>query len=162
MFYEPQFPNILFAIDGETYNLSGHEYLVIGGAHSVDKYRCLIYGNPYWENEQPSAETKQKVKDVLKNNKKIYGFLTHTCPMKYIPKEVLLSTKEKNETDAAAREQPRRGAFRIPLDIDHSVEEWLDGIEDNTEYSVWYCGHYHVDKVIDRVRMLHGDIIELS
>lgn len=37
MYYEEKYPNILFAIDGEIYNLNSKKTLVIGGAYSVDK-----------------------------------------------------------------------------------------------------------------------------
>ena len=38
VFYEDEFPNILFGIDGEVYNFDGKSVLVCGGAYSVDKY----------------------------------------------------------------------------------------------------------------------------
>ncbi len=37
VYYEENYPNILFAKDGEVYNFNNHNVLVIGGAYSVDK-----------------------------------------------------------------------------------------------------------------------------
>ena len=53
VYYEPKYPNIFFAIDGEIYNFEGKKYMVAGGAHSVDKMRCLEEGKPFWEDEMP-------------------------------------------------------------------------------------------------------------
>ena len=36
--------------------------------------------------------------------------------------------------------------------VDKNIEEWLDHIEGMLDYGRWYCGHYHIDKTIDKVR----------
>lgn len=51
VYYEPKYPNIYFAIDGEIYTFEGKKYMVVGGAHSVDKIRCLEEDKPFWEDE---------------------------------------------------------------------------------------------------------------
>ena len=38
------------------------------------------------------------------------------------------------------------------------MEEFLDEIEDSTDYNKWYCGHYHIDKNIDKIRFMMYDI----
>ena len=35
---QPEYPNLVFAIDGEIYDFFGHSCIVIGGAYSVAKY----------------------------------------------------------------------------------------------------------------------------
>lgn len=42
VYYEEDYPNILFAKDGEIYNLDGFKCLVIGGAYSVDKWHRVL------------------------------------------------------------------------------------------------------------------------
>ena len=37
VYYEEEYPNLLFAKDGEIYNFNNKKVLVIGGAYSVDK-----------------------------------------------------------------------------------------------------------------------------
>ena len=37
IYYEEEYPNILFAKDAEIYDFNGNSVLVIGGAYSVDK-----------------------------------------------------------------------------------------------------------------------------
>ena len=44
VYYEDNYPNILFAKDGEIYNFDGKSTLIIGGAYSVDKYYRLAMG----------------------------------------------------------------------------------------------------------------------
>ena len=38
--------------------------------------------------------------------------------------------------------------------VDNSTEQWLDTIEDQLEYEAWYCGHWHINKRIDRMHFL--------
>ena len=44
VFIEEEYPNLIFAKDGETYNIDGKKILVIGGAYSVDKQYRLLHG----------------------------------------------------------------------------------------------------------------------
>jgi 3-oxoacid CoA-transferase subunit A len=46
--------------------------------------------------------------------------------------------------------------------VDKFTEQWLDSIEDRLEYTRWYCGHYHTDKTIDKLRFLYNDFLELK
>lgn len=57
VYYEPEFPYLLFARDGEIYDLDGQKSLVIGGAYSVDKYYRLEHGYKWFSAEQPSEDT---------------------------------------------------------------------------------------------------------
>lgn len=41
---EEAYPNILFAKDGEIYDIAGMKTIVIGGAYSVDKFYRLSKG----------------------------------------------------------------------------------------------------------------------
>jgi hypothetical protein len=38
--------------------------------------------------------------------------------------------------------------------VDHSTEEWLDKIEDRLNYKDWFCGHWHIDKRIDKMHFM--------
>ena len=150
VYFEPQYPNILFAVDGEIYTFNGNKYLVIGGAHSIDKLRCIQEGLPYWENEMPDSKTKERIEQILSfKNDSVYGILTHTCPLKYLPTETFRS----NQTDSVKHP--------YEPDIDRSVEEWFDKIEEQVPYHIWYCGHYHLDKAVDRLHIIHHNIIPL-
>ena len=144
VYYEKDYPNLLFAKDSEIYNFNNKEVLVIGGAYSVDKQFRLLYGYNWYSSEQPSQEIKDKTLEVLKkNNNKIDIILSHTCPYKYIPREVFLSGVDQSK-------------------VDNSTEYFLDIIEDNTNYDSWYCGHFHTDKKIDKIRFMYDDIVEFN
>lgn len=140
VYYEKEYPNILFAKDGQIYNFNGYSTLVIGGAYSVDKHYRINHGYNWYESEQPSDIIKSEVRNILVlNNNKIDIILSHTCPFKYLPYEAFLSCIDQSK-------------------VDNSTEIFLDEIENNTEYKVWYCGHYHIDKKIDKIRFMMNDI----
>ncbi len=159
VYYEPKYPNILFAIDGEIYNFEGKKYFVMGGAHSIDKKRCLKKGLPYWEEEMPTPILMQYAEGRLAQCKnKVYGVLTHTCPFQYIPMEMFITTCQ-NTRD---RKTPKR--FKLfskksfEPDIDRTTEYWLGKLEREINYKKWFCGHYHIDKEIDKITMLFKEI----
>ncbi len=144
VWYEPEFPNILFARDGDVFDFDGYKCLVIGGAYSVDKAYRLFNGEPWFINEQPSEEIKAYVEAQLeKLGGRVDIILSHTCPLEYEPKEVFL--KGINQ-----------------LEVDKSTEEWLDKIEKKTHYKKWYCGHFHTEKRIDKIQFMFEDFEVLS
>lgn len=161
VYYEPKYPNLFFAKDGEVYDFNGKEFMVVGGAHSVDKIRCLEENLPFWEDEMPSDETKALVESKLaERENKIDGFLTHTCPISCLPTEMFISTKRVAEDQKRAQQKrKKKEPIRYPIDIDRSTEEWLETLMQKNEHEIWYCGHYHVGKTLGKVRMLHREII---
>lgn len=136
---EDDFPNILFANDGELFDFNGKKCLVIGGAYSVDKYYRLSRGFKWFEDEQPDEEIKNRVENRLAEiDFKTDIILSHTCPRKYEPIEAFLPGLDQSM-------------------IDKSTENWLDEIEEKTIYSKWYCGHWHISKRIDKVIFMFDD-----
>lgn len=140
VYRQKEFPHLLFARDGEIYDFAGKKTLVIGGAYSVDKEYRLAHGYRWFPDEQPSEEIKQRVEKKLDE----IGWetdivLSHTCPIKYQPTETFIHGLDQSR-------------------VDSSTEIWLDGIEDRLRYQKWYCGHYHVDKRIDRIEFLFQSI----
>lgn len=141
--YEPQYPNILFGIDGEVYDFDGIKCLVIGGAYSVDKEYRLLRGFGWWEDEQPDDLIKERVEQKIRSLKGgIDVVLSHTCPAKYIPTEMFLPGINQ-------------------ATVDRSTEEWLDQIENTLEYKRWYCGHWHTNKFIDKMCFLYEGLAPL-
>lgn len=47
-------------------------------------------------------------------------------------------------------------------EVDNSTEYFLDKIEENVHYNLWYCGHYHTDKEIDKIIFLFNKIEEFK
>ena len=142
-YIEDMYPNIYFAKDGEIYDFDGKKVICIGGAYSVDKDVRLMRGWNWFESEQPDEEIKAFVESQLdKVNWNIDYVLTHTCPSKYIP------------TDCFINGVNQEG-------VDRSTEEWLDYIETKLNYKKWFCGHWHTDRLVDNIRFMFNDIIEL-
>ena len=79
VWYEEQYPNILFAKDGEMFTMDGLRHLVIGGAYSVDKYYRTGRNYGWWPDEQPSEEIKAYVEQQAKGQH-FDVILSHTCP----------------------------------------------------------------------------------
>ena len=91
VYYEEEFPSILFAKDGEIFDFDGKKSIVLGGAYSIDKYFRLLRGYPWWSDEQPSMEIKQYAEQRLEeHNWKIDIVLSHTGPLKFEPREMFL------------------------------------------------------------------------
>ena len=65
VYVEEQYPNILFAKDGEVYNFNGKKVMPIGGAYSIDKYYRIRNGLPWFETEQPDEAIKEYVEQQL-------------------------------------------------------------------------------------------------
>lgn len=90
VWYEDEYPNLLFARDGDIFTMEGTRHLVIGGAYSVDKYYRLENDLLWFADEQPSAEIKTYVEDQITKNR-IDIVLSHTCPYKYEPRDAFLA-----------------------------------------------------------------------
>ena len=138
VWYEEEYPNVLFARDGDVFNIEGIQHLVIGGAYSVDKFYRLARGFGWWEDEQPSQKTKLYVESQIRKNRNVDVVLSHTCPYKYEPVEAFLPMIDQETVDV-------------------STEHWLEKIEEILDYQAWMCGHWHINKRIDKMHFLyHG------
>ena len=137
---EPEFAHLMFAKDGEIYDLGGEKAVVLGGAYSTDKHFRLAYGYRWFEDEQPSDAVKRLAEETLAGaGWKVPVVLSHTCPYKYRPIEAMRSGISQSK-------------------VDTSTEEWLDRIEERLDYRKWYCGHWHINKRVDKVEFLFHDI----
>jgi 3-oxoacid CoA-transferase subunit A len=143
VYQEPDFPNLLFAKDGEIYDLEGYRCIAIGGANSIDKHR-RVRGVSWWPDEQPSDKIKDRVEDRLaKENWKIDVVFSHTCPYKYMPEHALNPDVPE-------------------CSVDNSTEEWLDTIEQHLDYYRWYCGHFHTDFSDGDIKFMWHDYTDLG
>ena len=136
VYVEDDHPNLLFAKDGEVYDLNGQKTIVIGGAYSVDKWYRLQCDLNWFPDEQPSEEIKAKVEQKLHElGWRVDAVLTHTCPERYIPREAFLSGVDQ-------------------ATVDSSTEQWLETIAERLDYRAWFCGHWHINKRIDKMHFL--------
>lgn len=140
VFAEDEYPNLLFAKDGEVYDFDGHSVIVIGGAYSVDKHYRLERGWMWFPDEQPDDEIKARVESKLEAlNWKVDAVLTHTCPSSFVPTEAFIEGIDQST-------------------VDRSTEHWLDTIEWKLDYRKWYCGHWHISKRVNRLQFMYHDI----
>ena len=138
VFIEEEYPNLIFAKNGELYDIDNKKVLVIGGAYSVDKNYRIIYGYPWFKDEQLSKEEMNNILNKYKGQH-IDIVLSHTCPLKYEPTEVFMKCIDQS-------------------DVDKSMEKFLDRVEESINYDKWYCGHYHTEKQIDKLEFMFGRI----
>lgn len=137
VYVERAWPKLLFAKDGEIYDLEGRRAIAIGGAYSVDMAYRLEMGFGWWPDEQPSETIMRYVESQLSAHP-VDVVLSHTCPLRYIPTEALLPGVKQYQ-------------------VDRHTEEWLGEIERTYDYRAWFCGHWHIDKRIDKLHFLyHG------
>ena len=142
IWYEEEFPNLLFARDGEVFDFDGRSAIVIGGAYSVDKFFRLENGLEWFPNEQPSQGIKNDVEAALsKRGWVVDTVLSHTCPRRLEPTEIF---------DQGWDEKL----------IDKSTEDWLGMLESRIFYNHWYCGHFHIEKRVEKLRFMYEEIEE--
>jgi 3-oxoacid CoA-transferase subunit A len=144
VYVEAEFPNLLFAKDGELFKLAGKKCIVIGGAYRIDKPHRIANGERGRPEEQTSAAIRKRVaKRLAAADWKVDVVLSHTCPLKYEPRETFM-----------------QGVGRSG--VDKSAEKWLDTIENKLTYEKWYCGHYHTSEVIGRMQFMSKDFREFQ
>lgn len=127
--------SVFYAIRGEIYTINGKKILTLGGAESIDKqYR--VEGYNWWKDEEITIKDfKRTIDNLERGNFKVDYFITHT----------------------GGGEVARNLGF-LPTNCDKYVSFFLDTLR-NTPH---YCGHYHVDRIINKQsRILFDDIIEL-
>lgn len=138
VFIEEAYPNLIFAKNGELYDIDNKKVLVMGGAYSFDKNYRIIYRYPWFKDEQLSKEEMDNILNKYKGQH-IDIVLSHTCPLKYEPTEVFMKGIDQSN-------------------VDKSMENFLDKVEESIDYDKWYCGHYHIEKQIDKLEFMFGRI----
>ena len=139
MWHDTQFPNQYFFDDG-VHTIYGKTFLVLGGAYSVDKFYRLRNGYKWFKSEQISDGMKVKLITETIGEHFNYVF-THTCPTNYIPRDKFLPMINQDE-------------------VDRSTEDFLQTIHDQITYDKWYCGHWHTDRIVDKMRFVYRDYLE--
>lgn len=142
VYYEEEFPNLLFAMDGEIYNINGKSCLVIGGAYSVDKDYRLSNGWAWFKDEQPSKEIMKYVERQINKQRKFNLVLTHTCPINTEPKHMFLAGIDQ-------------------ASVDKTTELFLQRVANWIDFDAWYFGHFHGHWDNGKYHMLFEDYVEV-
>lgn len=150
VYYEPEFPNIRYLFDGESYNIHGYSVLVIGGAYSVDKWYRLgdrpedTDGWTGWFKDEQLTQKEMDEIGAWVEGKRYDFILTHTCPISWEPRDLFLSGLDQSK-------------------VDKSMELWLEDIKSKVDWEVWLFAHFHSDRVErPHCEMLFQDIEELD
>lgn len=144
VYVEEKFPRLFFAQDGSRYHIGDHDFLVIGGAYSVDKWYRLMHGYPWFADEQLTPEEMAAIREEIAehgNHEDI--ILAHTCPYRKRPMERFIQGLDQNL-------------------IDSTMERFLQEVVDLVEYNRMYCGHWHTDKIDGRVHFLNNKVETLK
>lgn len=127
VFYEEDFPNILYAKDGEIYDLDGKKAIALGGAYSIDKDYRLMMGWNWFADEQMSKEVMERCEEKLNNVCwNVNYVLSHTVPLSAEPVEFFLKGIDQSK-------------------VDKTMEIWLEKIKNKLCFERWYAGHYHCE-----------------
>lgn len=187
VWYEEEYPNIVFAKDGEVYDFDGKKCMVIGGAYSVDKY-WRLYG--YFINNfldipidiidslidiingvNIPTENRIKLDNFINTIDVNFGWFKDEQPSDNIKRFVESQLMKYNYKIDCIFSHTCPSKY-IPVEmflsginqdtVDNSTEEWLDIIDNKIEYNKWYCGHWHTDKKIDKMEFLFHSITNLK
>lgn len=139
---EPDYPNIIYLLDGEEYTINNKKVLVIGGAYSIDKeYRQRMHWQ-WFEDEQLSSAELKAIEEKHRG-KHFDMILSHTCPYSMRPTHLFLPMVDQSK-------------------VDNSMELWMEEFKDTISYDLWYWAHYHGDWSYDeKNHMLYENIISL-
>ncbi|MBQ9210420.1 MAG: metallophosphoesterase [Clostridia bacterium] len=143
-YVEDAYPRFIMAADGARYHINGRDFLVIGGAYSVDKPYRLQMGWPWFWDEQLSETERMAIREeVAAHGSHEDIILAHTCPYDSRPVECFLSGVDQSR-------------------VDNSMEHFLQEIVESVSYNQLYCGHWHIDKQDAKIRFLFRDIVMLG
>ena len=127
--------SIYYAISGEVYNLCGKKCLVVNGADSHDK-AFRKEGKSWWAQEKITQDDVDKTLATLAQyNNKVDFVFTHT----------------------GGTEVCKMLGFSPT-----SSDSMLDLVLNTAEYDEHFCGHYHVDKLVDKTRVLYDDVMMIA
>ena len=124
---------IVHLMRGQVFIIAGKTIFTFGGGLSVDK----IYRTPgltWWPQEEPSEyECREAMDNLERHNFMIDFIVTHAGPESIVRNEI--------------------HSVHNLLCLNCETEKFLDKVLESTEYSHWYCGHYHFDVEIPNRRL---------
>ena len=182
VYIEEEYPNLLFAKDGEIYNINGNKCLVIGGAYSVDKYyRAYTWYQKVVEmdetvltdlynivNGDDADENRIKELNAIIDRANPYdiGWWKDEQPDVITKSNILQLISKDNKFDyifthtCPMRAMPHDMFLSgiNQMTVDNSTEEFLEKVYESTECKKWFCGHYHIDRTVDNIVFMFNDI----
>ena len=124
---------------GQIFKIDEKKFFTFGGAFSIKRVRgnSPVY---MWEEEMPSQnEYDEGINNLKSKNFTVDYVLTHTAPKKWL--------NEINETGN---------------EFERKLNEYLDHIEEKTQYKQWYFGHFHKDIKKEKYTVLYKKMVFLN
>ncbi len=130
---------IIHLMRGQIFKIDEKKFFTFGGAFSIKRVRgnSPVY---MWEEEMPSQnEYDEGINNLRSKNFTVDYVLTHTAPKKWL--------NEINETEN---------------EFERKLNEYLDHIEEKTQYRKWYFGHFHKDIKKEKYTVLYKKMVFLN
>lgn len=128
--------DIFHLMRGEVFIIEGKKFFAFGGAYSVDKDR-RVEDISWWPEEMPSKEEYENgLKNLQKNNWTVDIILSHTAPSMIVYNMGM--------------------EF---IDGEEELQNYLQQVADNAEFTDWYFGHFHEDLTVEE--KYHGLMEEI-
>jgi predicted phosphodiesterase len=123
---------------GQVFSIGGKTIFTFGGGKSTDR----AFRRPYiswWPDEMPSsAEYQEGLRNLERCNWKTDYVVTHAGPARVV--------------------ETFHGSYSPD-----SLTVYLQAVSERLDFSRWYFGHYHLDRVVDtRYRILYQSVIPLG
>jgi hypothetical protein len=120
-------PFVAYLKRGKVYTLNGFDFLVLGGALSIDR-KFRKPGVSWWEGEYWSFDEKEAVMKLLKGRNHFDYVLSHTGPARI--NQLLF-------------QNPDKAYFPKLFDDVAALNETIEGM---IACKGWFCGHWHRDR----------------
>lgn len=135
-------PHVTHLMRGETYQISGQSFFVVGGAHSIDA-EWRVPHRSWWPQEVPGEEERARIAAAARAAGPVDYVLTH-CP----------------PTGCYERYRRRFSGFWGPSD---EYTDWLEEhVEGVVSYRRWFYGHLHMDLPDDEPHtVLYNQVVRL-
>lgn len=112
---------------GNIYNINNRSIFTFGGAESYDRGQRKEFIS-WWSDETPTTkEYAFGLENLGNSGNKVDYILTHDCPG-----HMYSNTLRYNNYKPS------------------SITKFFDELYNTTSYIGWYCGHHHVDKIVDK------------
>lgn len=140
--------NIYHLMRGQVFIIDNKKIFTFGGAKTHDK-KHRIENISWWRAELPTQdEMDEGIKNLEENNWNVDYVITHCCDSKTtkaIPINTNISDDEFNKYK-----------YKFKTDC---LTDYLQMIDDKLSYKHWFCGHHHINCIIDNKVLLYNSIV---
>lgn len=126
---------------GEIYTIQGKKFFTFGGATSIDR-SLRIPEVSWWKEEVPSpAEMDHGLQMLEDHQYNVDYIIAHTAPEDIAKKLIERFRSFYNDPD------PTR--------------KYLEHVCKSVTFEKFYCGHWHVNDIIDRYNFLYEEVVKI-